>query len=123
MNAFEKYGYAWVTAVLFLASLAGHWTFAWWAYVDEQQELGLPVQIEQYAVQTARDTLENWQSEFLQLIWQVVGLSLLLFVGSSQSKEEAERTEEKLDALIRKAYPKKDAEQLLHRLATKYPKH
>jgi hypothetical protein len=33
-----------------------------------------------------RDTLENWQSEFLQLIWQVAGLAILLHVGSPQSK-------------------------------------
>jgi Domain of unknown function (DUF6766) len=29
-----------------------------------------------------RDTLENWQSEFLQLLWQVTGLAILLHVGS-----------------------------------------
>jgi hypothetical protein len=45
-------------------------------------------------------TLENWQSEFLQLIWQAVGLALLLFWGSSQSKESDERIEAKLDCLL-----------------------
>ena len=46
-------------------------------------------------------TFENWQSEFLQLVWQAVGLALLLFWGSSQSKESDERIEAKLDALLR----------------------
>jgi hypothetical protein len=46
-----------------------------------------------------RDTLENWQSEFLQLIWQVAGLSFPLHVGSPQSKEGDDRKEEKLDAI------------------------
>ena len=46
-------------------------------------------------------TLENWQSEFLQLVWQTAGLSLLLFWGSSQSKESDERVERKLDLLLR----------------------
>ncbi len=45
-------------------------------------------------------TFENWQSEFLQLVWQAVGLSFLLYWGSSQSKESDERIEEKLDALL-----------------------
>ena len=45
-------------------------------------------------------TFENWQSEFLQLIWQAAGLALLLFWGSSQSKESDERVEAKLDALL-----------------------
>ena len=40
-----------------------------------------------------RDTLENWQSEFLQLMWQVGGLAFLLYVGSPQSKEGDERVE------------------------------
>ena len=36
--------------------------------------------------QMLRDTFENWQSEFLQLIWQVVGLAYFLYVGSPSSK-------------------------------------
>ena len=42
---------------------------------------------------TFRDIMENWQSEFLQLIWQVAaaGLSILWYVGSPQSKEGDER--------------------------------
>jgi hypothetical protein len=45
-------------------------------------------------------TFENWQSEFLQLVWQAMGLALLLYWGSSQSKESDERIEAKLDALL-----------------------
>jgi hypothetical protein len=35
----------------------------------------------EYAIEIGRDTLENWQSEFLQLLWQVVGLAYFLYVG------------------------------------------
>jgi hypothetical protein len=45
--------------------------------------------------------MENWQSEFLQLIWQVAGLAILWYVGSSQSKEGDERKEEKMDLIIK----------------------
>jgi hypothetical protein len=38
-----------------------------------------------YLIEMSRNTLENWQSEFLQLLWQAGGLALLLFVGSRQS--------------------------------------
>ena len=48
-----------------------------------------------------RDTFENWQSEFLQLIWQVVGLAYFLYVGSPASKENDDRIEAKVDALLR----------------------
>jgi hypothetical protein len=45
--------------------------------------------------------MENWQSEFLQLIWQVAGLSFLLYVGSPQSKESSDRMEAKIDLLAK----------------------
>jgi hypothetical protein len=46
----------------------------------------------------SRDTLENWQPEFLQLLWQV-GLALFLYVGSPQSKEGDDRKGAKLDEI------------------------
>jgi hypothetical protein len=58
-----------------------------------------------YLLEVGRDTLENWQSEFLQLIWQVAGLAMLLNVGSPQSREEDDRMEEKLDAILRAVSP------------------
>jgi hypothetical protein len=54
-----------------------------------------------------RDTLENWQSEFLQLLWQVGGLALLLHVGSPQSKEGDDRMEAKIDAILLAVDPRK----------------
>lgn len=48
-----------------------------------------------------RDTLENWQSEFLQLLWQVGGLAFLLYMGSPQSKEGSERVEAKIDEILK----------------------
>jgi hypothetical protein len=56
--------------------------------------------VSDYTIQMLRDTLENWQSEFLQLIWQFAGLAILLYVGSPQSREGDERKEAKLDAIL-----------------------
>jgi hypothetical protein len=44
-----------------------------------------PIQVSDYIIETARDTLENWRSE--QLIWQVAGLAFFLFISSRQSKK------------------------------------
>lgn len=74
-----------------------------------------PIDIGNYLNATLRDTMENWQSEFLQLIWQVAGLSFLWYVGSPQSKEGNDRQEEKLDLLIRKIDPS-NGEKLLEEL-------
>ncbi len=94
----SRYGYLWITLAFFAISLVGQWLFGWFAYVNEQTDLKAPVEISDYSFRMLRDTLENWQSEFLQLIWQVAGLAILLYVGSPQSREGDERKEAKLDA-------------------------
>jgi hypothetical protein len=97
----KRYAYAWLTGLFFFISIVGHWIFGWYAFVDEQQALHQTPSFAPYLVEMGRDTFENWQSEFLQLIWQVVGLAYFLYVGSPSSKENDDRTEAKLDALIR----------------------
>ena len=121
MGIFKRYSYLWVTLVLFLGSLAGHWTCAWFAFVHEQQAHGETAIVGDYLVEAGRDTLENWQSEFLQLIWQVAGLSFLLYVGSPQSKESDDRKEEKIDEII-KLLDTESGEELIRRLDKKYPR-
>ena len=114
----SRYNFVWITALFFLISLAGHWIFAWYAFVEEQQAHGEPIAASEYFIETARDTLENWQSEFLQLIWQVVGLAFLLYVGSSQSKEGDDRKEEKLDLILKAV--SKDGEDEIKKLDRKF---
>lgn len=96
----RRYGFVWVTGGFFIISLVGHWLFGWLAYVQDQQAHHQIVTVSEYLIVMSRDTLENWQSEFLQLIWQVAGLALLLHVGSPQSKEGDDRMEAKLDAIL-----------------------
>ena len=100
MSFMKRYGYLWVTLVLFIGALGGHWTFGWLTYSSEARSRGEPVRLREYVFEMGRDTLENWQSEFLQLIWQVAGLAFLLHVGSPQSKENGERLEAKVDFLL-----------------------
>ena len=96
----NRYGYLWITLAFFVISIVGQWLFGWFAYVNEQTDLEAPIELSDYSVRMLRDTLENWQSEFLQLIWQVAGLAVLLYVGSPQSREGDERKEAKLDAIL-----------------------
>jgi hypothetical protein len=110
-----------VTLAFFLITLVGHWGFAWVAYVQEQEEHGEPVEAQGYFVETMRDTLENWQSEFLQLMWQVAGLAFLWYVGSPEGKPGDDRKEEKLDAILRKLDPQ-NADRILKDLESQYPK-
>lgn len=73
-------------------------------------------------VENLRDTFENWQSEFLQLIWQLAGLSYLWYIDSPQSKEEEEeRNQEMLQWSIKRLDPQK-SEEFLKEMEEKYPK-
>jgi hypothetical protein len=118
-SIWSRYGFAWVTGAFFLITLSGHWLFGWFSYVNEQHAHGQPVEAVEYTVQMMRDTLENWQSEFLQLLWQVAGLALLLHVGSPQSKEGDDRMEAKIDAILLAVEPKK-GDKLLQEIDREY---
>jgi hypothetical protein len=106
---------------LFLASLAGHWIFGWYSFVAEQAEHGQSPQVRDFVIQTSRDTLENWQSEFLQLIWQVTGLAILYHVGSPSSKDGNDRLEEKVDLILQAV--DKDGKKEITRLDRLYHRH
>ena len=117
----KYYGYFWVTLGLFIMSISLHWTFAWYSYIQEQIAHKQPIEFTDYFNQTFRDTMENWQSEFLQLIWQVAGLSILWYVGSAQSKEANDRLEEKVDLLIQKL-DTENGKKLIQESDKKYPR-
>jgi hypothetical protein len=116
-----KYGYLWITLLFFLISLIGHWIFAWFAFVNEALQHGSEIQVSEYLIEVLRDTLENWQSEFLQLMWQVAGLAYLLYIGSPQSKESDERKDAMIEHILRKVDPER-GEQIIKELEQQYPK-
>ena len=103
----KKYGFFWITLILFSGSIIGHWYFGFVTNQSWQENL--------------RDTFENWQSEFLQLIWQVVALTYFWYIGSPQSKEEEERNQEMLQWIM-KRIDRQKAEEFMLELEQKYPK-
>ncbi|CDN53075.1 Hypothetical protein RG1141_CH07150 [Neorhizobium galegae bv. officinalis bv. officinalis str. HAMBI 1141] len=118
-SLWRAYSYAWITLAFFVFSLVGHWLFGWFAFVQEQAEHGQPVEFSPYLVEMLRDTFENWQSEFLQLLWQVGGLAFFLFLGSPQSKEGSDRLEAKIDVILRRVDPA-DGEGVIRELDERY---
>jgi hypothetical protein len=116
----KKYSFLWVTGAVFLLTLAGHWIFGWFAFVSEQAEHMQPPDVGEYTIVMLRDTLENWQSEFLQLAWQVSGLALLYYAGSPQSRGDDERMEAKLDAILSRLDPD-SAKAFIAKLDRQYP--
>ncbi|HEY8576779.1 MAG TPA: DUF6766 family protein [Devosia sp.] len=118
-SIWSRYSFAWVTAGFFIISLVGHWLFGWFAFAEEAATHGQAPEAGSYVIEMLRDTFENWQSEFLQLIWQVAGLALLLHVGSPQSKEGEDRMEAKLDEILKRVAPS-DGEAIIDELDEAY---
>jgi hypothetical protein len=98
---FTAYSFAIVTGALFLLSWVGQFVFQLIEVRNDAAEHGSVFEWVQFWPQFLSSTFENWQSEFLQLVWQAVGLALFFFWGSSQSREGNERVEAKLDALLK----------------------
>ena len=122
LGVLGKYSYAWLTLAFFAISLILHWYFGWKAFVDDAQTHSEAPKLAEYLNEMGRDTFENWQSEFLQLLWQVVGLAYFLYLGSPSSKEGDDRLEAKIDELIRlKAGP--DAEGIIEDIDRRYLRH
>ncbi len=118
----KKYAYAWITLAFFTVSITLHWIFGWFAFVDEQSAHGQAAELSPYLLEMGRDTFENWQSEFLQLLWQVVGLAYFLYVGSPSSKENDDRMEAKIDAILQ-FVGKEKGEKLITELDESHLRH
>lgn len=116
----KRYAYGWITAIFFLVSIVGHWVFGWYAYLDEAKSHHETPELAAYLVEMGRDTFENWQSEFLQLLWQVLGLAYFLYVGSPASKENDDRLEAKVDELLRMAAGDETAQKLIDDIDARY---
>jgi hypothetical protein len=97
----KAYSFGLVTGALFLVSWAGQFIFQAITVGNDAQEHGQQFAWGDFVPQFLSSTFENWQSEFLQLVWQAAGLALFYFWGSSQSKESDERMEAKLDRLLK----------------------
>jgi hypothetical protein len=88
-SSLRRHAYGWITLVLAVTSASSHFGFAMATGATVSEWL--------------RDVFENLTSEFVQLIWQVVGLAWFLHVGSPASKEGGDRIEAKIDMLVRRA--------------------
>ncbi len=79
--------------ILFLGSWAAHGIVEYQTYKAEQKTHGEQVTTVGFINDFSKATLENWQSEFLQLFSFVVLAALLMHHGSAESKDSDERIE------------------------------
>jgi hypothetical protein len=98
----KDYGLSITLGALFVACWVGHLLVQIPEFRQEQAELGQPFEWQDFWITFGRSTLENWQSEFLQLLAFVVLSSLLSHKGSPESRDSEEKTERKLDEILRR---------------------
>lgn len=92
----REFGLGIALCVLFLASWAAHGVAQWQTYTDEQRAHHESTSAGDFVSEFAQSTLENWQSEFLQLFAFVSLAALYVHKGSAESKDSDERLEASL---------------------------
>jgi len=87
---------------VFLVAWLAQLFFEWRVFVNEQREHDTSALFwsADFWETFWQSTLENWQSEFLQLAAFTIAAAYLVFKGSSESPDSSERLERKLDALL-----------------------
>ena len=105
-SVWREFSLGLVLMILFFLTWVAHGITEWQTYTDQQREHGAPVEVGDFMSEFGQSTLENWQSEFLQLFSFVVLAALYIHKGSSESKDGEEwleaalrRIEEKLGTL------------------------
>ena len=80
-------------AILFLSTWLGQGISEWQTFTDEQRSHNQPVAVGDFTSEFLQSTLENWQSEFLQLFSFVVLSAVWIHRGSAESKDSDDRME------------------------------
>jgi hypothetical protein len=97
-SVWREFGLGIALTLLFFATWIGQGITQWQTYTDEQRAHNESTQVGDFVSEFGQSTLENWQSEFLQLFAFVVLSALLIHKGSAESKD----SDEKLEAALRR---------------------
>jgi hypothetical protein len=95
-NLWTNFGLSLVLMILFFLSWATQAVAQWEEYRDDQRTHGETAEVGQYLVGFSQSTLENWQSEFLQLFSFVTLAAVFIHRGSGESKDTDDRMEQML---------------------------
>ena len=80
-KVWRNFGLSIAFCILFLTSWFLQGVVQWQQFTDDQSTHGEAVQVGDFVANFAQSTLENWQSEFLQLFSFVVLSALLIHKG------------------------------------------
>jgi hypothetical protein len=95
-SVLREFGLGIILMVLFLVTWVAQGITEWQTYTDEQHAHGETTEVGDFVAEFGQSTLENWQSEFLQLFAFVVLSALYIHKGSAESKDSDENVEASL---------------------------
>ena len=104
-RAWHDYGLSIVLFTLFAIAFVLHSASGWMQYRSEQEQHGQQATIfgdDGYGWYWAEWTLQNWQSEFLELGVIVVLSSFLIHKGSAESKDSDDEIKKLLESIEKK---------------------
>ena len=95
-SVWREFGLGLSFLILFFTTWVAHLITSWQVFTDEAATNGERPKLGDFASEFGRGTLENWQSEFLQLFSFVVMSALFIHKGSAESKDGDEKIEASL---------------------------
>jgi hypothetical protein len=102
MRLWKNFGLSLGFCFLFFLTWIAHGVAQWQTYTDQQREHKEPVEMGDFVADFSQATLENWQSEFLQLFSFTIMAAVLIHKGSAESKDSDDRIEEAIQRIEKK---------------------
>ena len=93
----RNYSLSITLAGLFFVSWIGQLVTQWFTWANDQQEHNQSLEVGDFLWQFWTSTLENWQSEFLQLLTFVVLTTFLIHRNSHESRDSDDEMQKSLD--------------------------
>ena len=95
-SLWREFGLGLTFLILFFTTWVAHLISSWQVFTDQANVDGVSPEIGDFVAEFGQGTLENWQSEFLQLFSFVVMAALFIHKGSAESKDGEEEIEASL---------------------------
>ncbi len=102
MRLWKNFGLSLGFCLLFFLSWVAQGIAQWQTFTDEQRQHGEPVAMGDFVAKFSQSTLENWQSEFLQLFSFTIMAAILIHKGSAESKDSDDRMQAALQRIEKK---------------------
>jgi ABC-type Fe3+-siderophore transport system permease subunit len=101
-HVWKNFGLSIAFCILFFVTWAGQGVAQWQEFTDDARTHNESVEVGDFMAVFSKSTLENWQSEFLQLFSFVVLSALMIHHGSAESKDSDDRMEAALNRIEKK---------------------